>query len=43
MFCEVLLNKLLVPDLIDEVLTVVDETEGCHDVGEVEDCEEDGE
>ena len=31
MFGEVLLNQLLVPDLVDDVLSVADETEGCHD------------
>ena len=35
---KVLLNKLLVADLVDEVLT-----EGCHDDGDVEACGEDGE
>ena len=42
-FGKVLLNNLLVFDVVNEVLTVAEETEGCHDNGEEVNCEEDGE
>ena len=42
-FCEVLLNQLLVFDVVDEVLSMIEETKGRHNDGEVVDFEEDGE
>ena len=33
---EVLLNNLLIPDLVNDVLSVADETKGCHDEKKLE-------